>query len=293
MKNILERIKAGEILVCDGAMGTQLQARGLKPGECPELWCIEHAEDLKAIHTSYKNAGSDIVECNSFGGTSFKLEHYGLEDRVSEINKAAAMVAKEVAGTEQFVLGSVGPTGEFLEPYGDTEEDEMKEAFATQIQALEQGGADAVIIETMTALEEAELAVKAAKENTDLVVIASFTFDPQVDGSYATMMGVRPAQMATRLIEAGADIVGTNCGVGSEHMIKVVEELRSANAEIPIMVMPNAGMPVIENGEAVFKETPSEMAAKVKLLIKAGASIIGGCCGTSPEHIKAMKDSLR
>jgi len=292
MKKLLERIEAGEALVCDGAMGTFLQEKGLQPGECPELWCVDRPDDVRDVHRRYREAGSDIVECNSFGGSRYKLKHFGLEERAAEINRAAAALAREVAGETQHVMGSVGSTGTFMAPLGTESEDDFYAAFKEQVLALEEGGADVVIIETMTGLEESLVALRAARENTSLTTVVSFTFDPQVQGGYATMMGVQPGQFAMAATEAGADIIGTNCGTGPDDMLEIVRLLREAVADVPILAMPNAGMPEIVDGETVFREAPDEMAAKMQGIRDAGASIMGGCCGTTPAHIAAMKKVL-
>ncbi len=293
MKRLEERLAAGETIVVDGAMGTALQALGLQPGVCPELWCVTHPEAVRRIHQRYRDAGSQVVECNSFGGTRYKLRHYGLEARTGEINRAAAALARAVAGPEGHVLGSLGPTGAFLEPYGEETEEAFFEAFAEQGEALEAGGADAAIVETMTAIEECCVAVRALRARTRMTVVASFTFDPQPDGGYASMMGVRPARFAEAVLEAGAHVVGSNCGLGPEHMVRVVRELREAVPGVPLAAMPNAGMPVLEQGRTVFKETPEAMAAAGLELRAAGATLIGGCCGTGPEHIAALVKALR
>ncbi len=285
---IVEAVKSGRVLVSDGAWGTFLQQKGLKPGECPELWNVERPDDIRAIAQSYIDAGSDMVETNSFGGTCFKLEHYGLEGRVSEISEAAARLSREAAG-DLWVIASIGPTGKML-LMGDVTEEELYNGFKEQAVALEKGGADAICIETMSALDEATLAVKAAKENTDCEVIVTFTFEQTVNGDYRTMMGVSPEQAAEEMIEAGADIIGTNCGNGIERMIDIVKALRAAAPDTPILVHANAGLPKSIDGVDVFPESPAEMAGKIPALIAAGANIVGGCCGTTPEHIKAMKE---
>ena len=285
---IVEAVKSGRVLVSDGAWGTFLQQKGLKPGECPELWNLERPDDVRAIAQSYIDAGSDMVETNSFGGTCFKLEHYGLEGRVSEISEAAARLSREAAG-DLWVIASIGPTGKML-LMGDVTEEELYNGFKEQAVALEKGGADAICIETMSALDEATLAVKAAKENTDCEIICTFTFEQTVNGDYRTMMGVSPEQAAEEMIEAGADIIGTNCGNGIERMIDIVKALRAAAPDTPILVHANAGLPKSIDGVDVFPESPAEMAGKIPALIAAGANIVGGCCGTTPEHIKAMKE---
>lgn len=289
--NIIDKIKQNNILLSDGAWGTFLQAKGMQPGECPELWNITHRAEVKDIAESYLLAGSDIIETNSFGGSSFKLSMYGLEDRVSELNRAAAEISREVAGKEIHVAGSIGPTGKML-VMGDVTEEELYNAFREQAVALEAGGADIIIIETMSAIDEAALAVKAARENTKCTVIITMTFSKEPDGGYHTMMGVSPDDMVISMKDAGAHIVGSNCGNGTEDMIGIVKAIRAADNKIPIMIQANAGIPEFIDGTTVFRESPEMMASYIPELIKAGANIIGGCCGTTPEHIREIRTIL-
>ncbi len=294
-QKIADAVKGGKVLISDGAWGTFLQKKGLKPGECPELWAVDRPADVKEIAQAYFAAGADMVESDTFGGTSFKLEHYGLSNRVAEINEAAARLsaeaAKEAGGTK-WVIASVGPTGKMLVMEEVTEE-ELYNSFKDQVVALAKGGADAICIETMSDIEEAALAVKAVKENTPCEAIATFTFAQTVNGDYRTMMGVSPEQAAEAMLEAGADIIGTNCGNGIERMIDIVKVMRAAAPGTPILVHANAGLPKNINGVDTFPESPEDMARQVSGLVKAGANIIGGCCGTTPAHIKAMKDAVK
>ncbi len=284
MSKLIQEIQKGRILVSDGAWGTFLQKKGLKPGECPEEWNITHPDDVYDIARSYIEAGADTIETNSFGGSRYKLAGYGLENKVFELNKAAAQLSRKAAGPDHFVLGSIGPTGKLL-MMEEVTEDELYDAFKAQAMALEAGGADAIVIETMTDLEEARIAVKAAKENTACDVICTMTFDKILSGEFRTMMGISPTEMTQSLAEAGASIIGANCGNGISDMIGIVKEIRTVNANIPVLVHANAGMPHYCDGETTFPETPEDMAGHVKEIVEAGANIIGGCCGTTPDHI--------
>jgi len=292
MKKIVERVRTGEILVSDGAWGTFLYREGLQPGECPELWCVDHRDVVLRIASSYVAAGSDMIQANSFGANRFKLEHYGLADRVSELNEAAAAISREAAGPGKHVIASVGPTGKLL-LMGDVSEQDLYDAFSEQARSLEKGGADSVCIETMSAIDEASLAVRAAKENTALEIICTFTFEPTVQGEYRTMMGVSPAETVSPMLEAGADIIGTNCGNGMQHMADIVKEIRAKAPQTPILVHANAGKPVSVDGVDTFPETPDETAGYVGDVLAAGANIVGGCCGTTPEHIMAVAEAVK
>lgn len=290
MGRLVDKINEGKVLVSDGAWGTFLQSKGLQPGACPELWNLERFQDVADIAKSYIEAGSDMVETNSFGANRFKLEHYGLRDKVYELNKAAAEASRSVAGKDILVLGSIGPTGKFLIT-GEVTEEELFEAFREQARGLCDGGADAIIVETMTDLEEASIAVRAAK-TTGLDVICTMTFDALPDGTYRSMMGIAPSEMVEPLLAAGADVLGSNCGNGSTGMIEIVKEIRATNPTVPILIHANAGLPVYDNGKTTFPETPEFMSEHVISMIEAGAIIIGGCCGTSPEHIKAIYQKI-
>jgi len=292
MKSLLEKLKNGRVLVSDGAWGTLLIEKGLQPGVCPELWNITNRTDVFAIAKSYIDAGADMILTNSFGGSPVKLSHYGLEYRAEELNQAAAAISREAAGDDHFVLGSIGPTGVIL-MMEEVPEQKLFEGFCIQAEALSKGGADAICIETMSALDEACLAVRAAKTVTDLEIVCTFTFEKTMNGTFRTMMGVSPGDMVNAVKNAGASIIGANCGNGFDQMIEIVKEIRNVDSSIPVLVHANAGKPIVLNGKIVFPETPEIMADKARELVNCGANIIGGCCGTTPAHILALVAALK
>lgn len=287
MNKISQDATGGRVLLSDGAWGTFLQRKGLQPGQCPELWNVDRRDDVLDVATRYVDAGADMIETNSFGASRFKLDHFGLVGRAPELNEAAAAISRQAAGPDRHVLASIGPTGKIL-MMGDVSEEQLYEAFAEQAAALERGGADTICVETMSAIDEACIAIKAARESTELEVACTFTFEKTIDGQYRTMMGVSPTEMAAAVIEAGARVIGSNCGNGFARMIDVVKEFRTVNADIPVLIHANAGAPEVRDGQTVFPETPQDMAALFPDLVAAGASIVGGCCGTTPEHIAAL-----
>ena len=287
-KNLLKRLKNGEILVFDGATGTYLQNNGLEAGACPELMNKEYPEVVKNMASMYFDSGSDIVLTNSFGGNKFRLKHYGLENKVGEFNELASSLAKSVAPNGCYIAGSVGPTGEFIEPLGAVSESEMYEVFAEQIIALEKGGADAVMIETQMAIEEAKIAIKATKENTNLLIFSSMVFDKGPRGFF-TMMGITPESAVQGMLESGADVVGANCGNGIEKMYEISKLMRSKTEGI-LMINSNAGIPTIKKEGIIYPETPEFMSEYYSKMIKVPVNILGGCCGTGPKHIESLRN---
>lgn len=288
MNNFLSFLGSTKFILSDGAMGTELQKRGLAGGICPEELNISRPEIVKEIHKNYYDAGSDIVETNTFGGNRVRLKHYNFSSRVNEFNIAAVKLINEVRPSGKYIAGSMGPLGELLEPLGEISESQAYDAFAEQAQALEAGGVDIIFIETMMAIDEITIAVKAVKENTKLPVSATMTFELGKAG-LRTSWGVDILAAIKALEGLGVDVLGSNCGRGFDEMIEVVKEMKSLT-ERPILAQANAGLPEIKDGIAVYSETPASIEPKVEKLLESGVRIIGGCCGTEPQHIKKIRE---
>jgi 5-methyltetrahydrofolate--homocysteine methyltransferase len=296
--SLKERISEGLFLL-DGAMGTQLIARGVEAGVCSDYLNIESPDIIFEIHQAYFRAGSDAVLTNTFGANKYALARHGFGDKVKEINTAAAKIARRAAGAGKYVLGDVGPSGDFLQPLGNLEAKELKNAFTEQAEALLAGGVDGFIIETETALDEATIAVEAVKSvSRDLPVFVSFAFD-RVAGDFRTMMGVDVKSAVTKMVSLGVDAVGFNCGTVSldeyvELTKKFVSEIMALKkSRVVIFAEPNAGKPELVDGRTVYKVSPKDFAAAAEKIYSAGMNIIGGCCGTTPEHIRVLAEMLK
>lgn len=287
--NLLHDVQQ-RVLVADGAMGTQLQLAGLPFGECGDRWNLEWPERIETIHRAYLDAGSEVILTNSFGANLWVLERYGLADRVEQVNRRAAEIARQAAGPGRIVLGDVGPSGQLLEPLGPTTIEQVVTQAVRQVGALLEGGADAIIVETMMAIEEIVAVVGAALKAGAPYVIASMAFDRLPNGRLRTMMGVSPEQAARDLADAGAAVVGANCGTRLDvaDFAELTAALGSAS-HLPVMIQPNAGQPRLDQGRAVYDLAPADFAGQMRAVIQAGASIVGGCCGTTPAHIAALR----
>ena len=291
MGKLLDTLQAKKLLVSDGAWGTILHQNGLTSNDCPEEWNASHPDIVRRIAADYVAAGSDLVLTNSFGGSLTKLEKFGLQSRARELNAAAARLSLDGAGQNASVAGSIGPTGELLEPYGSATLASVEAAFREQISAMIQAGLRAFCVESMSAVEEAAAAVRVIKAiDPSVDVIATMTFSKGRRG-YRTMIGATPEQAARDLTAAGADIVGANCGNGSEQMVDIIRVMRDST-DAPLLVHSNAGVPELVSGKTVFRETPDEMASFVGPLVDAGARIVGGCCGTTAAHIRAIRTAI-
>jgi 5-methyltetrahydrofolate--homocysteine methyltransferase len=289
MHAILELAKE-KTVIFDGAMGTMLMAAGLKPGEGPELWNIEKPSVIVDIHRKYFEAGSHVVHTNTFGGNAIKLADRGLSDKMEIINAKAAKLAREACPAGRFVAGDIGPTGKLLKPLGDLAIEEAEEAFFQQARALVSGGVDLISIETMFSLGEALAALRGARRLSDVLVIAALTFNRTKKGFF-TVMGDEVTQAVSAFEKAGADVVAANCSLGSKDMIDLTAEMRASTSK-PILIQPNAGKPSTRKGVTTYRQTPAEFAEDGKKIREAGANMIGGCCGTSPEFIKELAGAL-
>ena len=270
----------------DGAMGTTLLESGLKMGDCPEIWNLERAGVITDIHRAYAEAGSDFVETNTFGANAIKLARYGLDQKVEEIIKAAVEAARKGVGDNVMVAGSIGPTGALLEPYGDVPAGKVRDAFVEVAQAMDRAGVDFFLIETMSDPEEARLAIGAAKEVSAKPVVATMAFSKGAKG-YRTMMGTSPTDAANTMVGAGADLVGTNCCSGAQEALEIMGAMLDSSP-VAVVAQPNAGLPVYESGNIRYPETPEAVAAGAVKLFEKGMRIVGGCCGTTPAHIKEI-----
>lgn len=281
----LERLQAGKVLVLDGATGTNLQRRGLPAGTPSDLWVLDNPEGVVQLHRDFVSAGSDIILTNTFGSSRLHLGHAGLADRFEQNNRQAVELAQRAAAnTDTLIAGSMGPLGEMLQPYGTLSEADAEQAYAEQARLLSEAGVDLLVIETQFDLNEALAAVRAARSVSDLPVVCSFSYDRGT----RTMMGVKPAQVGKELSGTGVTALGINCGRSLDDNLKALNELRQST-DLPIWFKPNAGMPrTNENNQLVYDVTPEKMGEAVAQWIEAGASLVGGCCGTSPEHLAAI-----
>jgi methionine synthase I (cobalamin-dependent) len=284
-----KRLHSGSVLVADGAMGTMLQAAGLPPGAAPEGWLLENPDAVAGVHRAYIEAGSDLILTCTFGATRPRLERSGLGDRLGEINRRAVEIAREAAGDGVFVAGDIGPLGEFLAPLGELSYGEAVDIFAEQAAALAQAGVDLLYVETMSALEEVRAAVEGALQAGDGVpVTATLSFDSHG----RTNMGVRPQDAAEALLELGVDALGANCGATLDMTLGAVEAMRRAAPEASLIVKPNAGRPRLVGDDVVYDAKPEDMASYARRFVDLGARIVGGCCGSTPEHIAAIAEAV-
>jgi 5-methyltetrahydrofolate--homocysteine methyltransferase len=276
------------LVVGDGAMGSQLIARALGPGECGELWNVQKPEVVEAVLRDYVGAGADFVLTNTFGANRVGLGRHGLAGRLEEINAAAVRIARRAAGREALVVGGLGPTGALLEPLGDLTAEDVRAAFLPQVKALAEAGVDAIICETFESSEELCTVLSAARECCDLPLIACMKFTAERTGRYRTMMGEGPEALVRVAEQCGCAAAGTNCGQGIRTMARLVGELRELT-DLPLMAEPNAGMPKLVAGRTVYPEDAQAFARYLPDLHEAGARIIGGCCGTTADHVRAIR----
>ncbi len=286
-----DRLMAGEILVADGATGTNLQVVGLPPGTTPEDWVFDQPDRIRALQRSFVEAGSDLILTCTFGGTRIRLKESHYADRAAELNRRAVELAREAAADHTLIGGSLGPLGSLLKPFGPIEYAEAVAAYAEQAQALSEGGVDVLVIETHFALDEAQAAVEGARQVTQLPLVVSFSYDRGV----RTMMGVKPTQVAEKFKDVGVTAIGANCGTTLENMEKIMQEYVAANSGLFIWAKPNAGLPTVEaaTGRSVYSVTPEQMGEFAKRYVALGARIVGGCCGSTPAHVRAIAQAVK
>ena len=288
MHPLIQKLLLEQPVVTDGAWGSQIQSLGLRPGECPDNWNLDNPAAVGQVASSYVAAGSRIILTNTFGANRIMLERHGLSDKAAAINKAGAMISRKAAQDAAFVFGSIGPSGKMIFN-GEIDENELSEAFAEQALALAEGGVHGFVIETMSELAEARIALKAV-QTIGLPVVVSMTYDSG-KGFERTMMGITPEEASEDLKVAGADVIGANCGMGTEYIVSICSRLRSTT-NLPIWIKPNAGLPEVLNGSVTYDSTPESFARHALNIHAAGANFIGGCCGTNPEYIRALKRVL-
>jgi 5-methyltetrahydrofolate--homocysteine methyltransferase len=287
-----KRLKSGKPILADGAIGSIIISKGLAAGACPELFNLEKPDVIRETAEAYIAAGAEMIQTNTFGASPLKLRHYCADDKTEEINRAAVKIAKEARGEKDvYIYGSCGPSGRLLKPYGDTDPGAMFESFKQQVSTLIEEGVDLLCFETMTDLNEAKIAIQAARSvSKEIPIAATMTFDKTPRG-YFTIMGVTVTQAASGLAEAGADVIGSNCGNGIEKMIEIAAEFMK-NTDKPVIIQSNAGLPVLKDGRITYSETPEFMKERAAELLDLGVQIIGGCCGTTPEHIRAFRNLI-
>ncbi|HMB24332.1 MAG TPA: homocysteine S-methyltransferase family protein [Anaerolineales bacterium] len=293
MNKFLERLNSGEVLVADGSTGANLQKMGLKPGQSPEELVIDSPEIVQKLAGMFVEAGSDIILTCTFGGSGIRMKESKYHDRAAEINTRAAELARKATSARAGVLvaGSMGPVGALIKPYGPLEAEEVKATFAEEAKALAEGGVDFLLIETMFAFEEATAAFEGARSVTDLPIVVSFSYDRGT----RSMMGVKPKDVIKKYTEMGAVMIGANCGTTLENMETIVKEYVAMKPDVPLWVKPNAGVPHmdLETEQGVFDMTPADMGTYAKKYVELGARVIGGCCGSTPEHVAAIAKAVK
>lgn len=288
MNKFYSTLETNRVLVSDGAWGTELIKKGFQSGSCPELWNLEKPDEIYSIAKTYIDAGSDIISTNSFGASKVKLDYFGLSDKTYQINKKAAEISKSAA-KEKLVMGSVGPTGKFLMT-GEISEEELHQSFSEQLKGLLDGGVDAILFETFYDLDELNAGIETIREISSIPIICSVTFNKNSEGDFHTLMGNSILEVYSFLIDKGVDLVGVNCGNGYSDSIEIVKQIKKDFPESKILVQPNAGLPEIISGQLVYSETPEKIIPAIENFLEMGVSIVGGCCGTTKEHVKIIRE---